>query len=482
MKIKNVESMMLEGESGEFAEMARLAFEVAFSVRENGGRAIIVGGTVRDLLLKMKSSSVRLKDIDIEIFGIETDALRRILKRFGRLLEVGISFAVFKLEGLDISLPRRDSKVAAGHKGFIIETDPGLSFKEASRRRSFTINSMGLDPLTGEMLDEWNGKADLENRVLRAVDPLTFGEDSLRVLRGMQFAGRFDLTIDPATLTLCQTTHLDDLSEDRIGEEWMKLLLLSERPSVGLQAALDMLILERLHPELHSMAGVAQQTDWHPEGDVWEHTKLSVDAMADIIRRENVSEEQAEVLMFSALLHDIGKPPTTEVSDGFIHSYNHHLVGEEIAQCFLKKLNRGKRVIQTVLPLVREHLFMTFSPEPGDKAIRRLAVRLKPATIRLLAYVIEADLRGMLAGTDRIERCRGLLERAAELELAESMPEPLLTGKMLIARGYEPGPYFGDILDAAYDAQLNGEFGSIQGANDWLDKYVRKNGNNENDE
>lgn len=204
MKLKNVQRLMLEGESGEFAGMARLAFDVASTVRENGGRAIIVGGTIRDLLLKMKNPSVRLKDIDIEIFGIETDALRRILKRFGRLLEVGISFAVFKLEGLDISLPRRDSKVAAGHKGFIIEADPGLSFKEASRRRSFTINSMGLDPLTGEMLDLWNGKADLENRVLRAVDPLTFGEDSLRVLRGMQFAGRFGLIVDPATLELCR--------------------------------------------------------------------------------------------------------------------------------------------------------------------------------------------------------------------------------------------------------------------------------------
>jgi tRNA nucleotidyltransferase (CCA-adding enzyme) len=481
MKLKNIQNLMLEGENGEFAAVARLAFEVASAVRENGGRAIIVGGTVRDLLLKMKNPSVRLKDIDIEVFGIETDALRRILKKFGRLLEVGVSFAVFKLEGLDISLPRRDNKVAVGHKGFIINADPSMSFKEASRRRSFTINSMGLDPLTGEILDEWNGKADLENRVLRAVDSLTFGEDSLRVLRGMQFAGRFDLIIDPETLQLCRATSLDDLSEERIGEEWMKLLLRSERPSVGLQAAMDMLILERLHPELHSMAGVKQQHDWHPEGDVWEHTKLCVDAMADIIRRENVSEEQAEVLMLAALLHDIGKPPTTEIADGYIHSYNHHTVGEKLALGFMVKLKRGKKVIKTVLPLIREHLFLTFAPEPGDKALRRLAVRLKPATIRLLAYVIESDLRGMHAGIERIERCQSLLDRAAELELAESMPEPLLTGKMLIARGYEPGPSFGDILDTAYDAQLNGEFDSVQSAKDWLDKYERKNSDN-NDE
>jgi tRNA nucleotidyltransferase (CCA-adding enzyme) len=199
--------------------------------------------------------------------------------------------------------------------------------------------------------------------------------------------------------------------------------------------------------------------------------------MADIVQRDDLSDEQAEVLMLASLLHDIGKPSTTEVTDGFIHSYNHHTVGEEIALVFLKKLKRGRKVIQTVLPLIREHLFLTFAPEPGDKALRRLAVRLKPATIRLLAYVIESDLRGMHAGIKRIERCQSLLDRAAELELAESMPEPLLTGKMLIGRGYKPGPYFGDILDTAYDAQLNGEFDSIEGADDWLDEYERKNSN-----
>lgn len=478
MKLKNILNLIAEGENPEFVEKAELAFKVASAVKEHGGRAVIVGGTVRDLILKTKNPSVRLKDIDIEVFGLETDTLRQLLKRLGKVYEVGVSFAVFKIGGLDVSLPRKDSKVAPGHKGFIINADPNLSFKEASRRRSFTINSMGLDPLTGEILDEWKGGADLENRILRAVDTKTFGEDSLRVLRGMQFTGRFGLTIDPATLELCRKIDLSDLSEERIGEEWMKLLLLSEKPSIGLQTAMDMRILERLHPELHSLAGVKQQHDWHPEGDVWEHTKLCVDAMAEIVRRDDISNEQAEVLMLAALLHDIGKPSTTEVSEGFIHSYNHHVVGEEIALHFLEKLRRGKKVIQTVLPLIREHLFLTFAPEPGDKALRRLAVRLKPATIRLLAYVIESDLRGMHAGIERIERCESLLDRAAELELAESMPEPLLTGKMLIAKGYEPGPSFGDILDTAYDAQLNGEFDSVEGANSWLDIYMAGNANN----
>jgi tRNA nucleotidyltransferase (CCA-adding enzyme) len=468
MKLDSLEKLLFEGVSDEFASSARLAFKVANAVHDKGGRAVIVGGTVRDLLLKTKKQNVQLKDIDIEVFGIEKEDLRNILCVFGRVLEVGASFAVFKLKGLDISLPRRDSKVAAGHKGFRIETDPSLSFREASRRRSFTINSMGLDPITGELLDSWEGYQDLKNHVLRAVDPETFVEDSLRVLRGMQLAGRFNLSIDETTLDLCKSVPLDDLSYERIGEEWMKLLLLSERPSIGLQAGMDMGILFKLHPELFGLAGVSQQSDWHPEGDVWEHTKLTVDAMAAIVRREKLDKEQMEILMLAALLHDVGKPPTTELSEGFIHSYNHHIVGQEIAENFLLKIKRSKRVIQSVLPLIQEHLFLTFAPEPGEKALRRLAVRLKPATIRLLAYVIEADLIGMKAGIERIERCRKLLDDALKLELAESMPEPFLTGKLLIVRGFQPGPVFGEILDDAYEAQLNGEFNSTDGALEWL--------------
>lgn len=474
MKLDSFKSLLFDGESDQFISSATLTLEIANTLHNEGARAIIVGGTVRDLLLKKENKNFKLKDIDIEVFGIEKDGLKKILNDFGRTLEVGVSFAVFKLKGLDISLPRRDSKIGSGHKGFQIEIDPNLSYGEASRRRSFTINSMGLDPLTGELLDPWGGRNDLKKKILRAVDPKTFIEDSLRVLRGMQFVGRFNLAIDTATLNLCRAIPLDDLSEDRIGEEWLKLLLLSDKPSIGLQAGMDLGVFEKLHPELFGLAGVSQQSEWHPEGDVWEHTKLAVDAMAHIYRREKQDDGQAEILMLAALLHDIGKPPTTELSEGFIHSYNHHIVGQEIAENFLLKIKRNRKIIQSVLPLIQEHLFLTFAPEPSDKALRRLAVRLKPATIRQLAHVIEADLIGMKAGTERIDRCRKLLDDASRLELSESMPKPILTGKILIDQGLQPGPAFGDILDDAYEAQLDNEFDSTEKALAWLKKRLKK--------
>lgn len=470
MKKKSLLEILFSEASPDFEASLKIASEMARSVNLQGGKAVVVGGTVRDLTLKQSDPEITLKDIDIEVFGIEKRKLRELLERHGKVIEVGVSFSVFKLNGLDISLPRRDIKAGSGHKGFKIETDQSMSFKEASRRRSFTINAMGLDLMTGELLDPWGGEADIKNRILRVVDPETFVDDSLRVLRGMQFAGRLNLSIEKNTLTLCRSIDLDDLSEERIGEEWMKLLLLSRKPSVGLQAGMDMAVLEKLHPELFGMAGVLQQSEWHPEGDVWEHTKLTVDAMAEIIRREQLDGEQAEILMLASLLHDIGKPPTTELSEGFIHSYNHHIAGLEPAERFLLQIKRGKGIIKAVLPLIREHLFLTFVPEPGEKALRRLAVRLQPATIRLLAYLIEADLRGMKAKPERIDKCSKLLDDALKLELAESMPKPILTGKMLILRGYQPGPVFGDILDEAYDAQLNGEFDSQEGAIIWLEE------------
>jgi len=470
MKHKTFNRLLLEETDGEFRRTAELSLEIARTVRDAGGRALMVGGITRDLLLKEQNPDIALKDIDLEVFGLEKEPLRALLTRFGRVLEVGVSFAVFKLDGLDVSIPRRDNKVSRGHKGFIINTDPHMTYEEASRRRSFTINSMGLDPLTGELLDPHGGEKDLRDRILRAVDPETFVEDSLRVLRGMQFVGRFQLKIDPATLSLCRSVPLDDLSDERIGEEWHKLLTLAVKPSAGLQAAYDMQILEKLHPELQATVGVRQEEDWHPEGDVWEHTKLTVDAMAGIVRREAITGEGKEMLMLAALLHDVGKPETTEIVNDRIHSYNHDNAGLEPAKAFMKKIKRGRKIIDTVLPLIKYHLFLVFNPDPSDRSVRRLSCKLQPATIRQLAYLIEADMIGMLADEERIKKCQKLLEKAEALELAEAMPEPLLTGKILMQEGYAPGPRMGDVLDAAYEAQLNEEFDTVEGAIHWVKK------------
>src|SRR5713101_5286897 len=225
-----------------------LALMLARAIRDEGGRALVVGGRVRDELVGRGS-----KDLDLEVFGLPAARLRAILDRFGRVDTVGESFTVYKIGDIDVSLPRRESRIGRGHKGFAVEGDPYLSIEEAARRRDFTINAISRDPLTGELIDPFGGRRDLDARILRTVDPNTFADDSLRVLRALQFAARFDLTIEEQTKALCRSLPLDDLPSERVWGEIEKLLLQAERPSVGLALALDLGVLDRLFPELKAL-------------------------------------------------------------------------------------------------------------------------------------------------------------------------------------------------------------------------------------
>src|SRR5258706_6453240 len=195
------------------------AADIALAVRDAGGRALIVGGWVRDRLMGIRSTNV-----DLEVFGLAGDRLRELLESFGRVEAVGESFQVYKIGDIDVSLPRRDSKAGRGHRGFIVTGDPDMSIEEAARRRDFTVNAVSWDPLTGDYFDPFDGRADLERRLLRVVDPLTFADDSLRVLRGVQFAARFALDIEPSTAVLCREIPLDDLPPERVWGEFEKLL------------------------------------------------------------------------------------------------------------------------------------------------------------------------------------------------------------------------------------------------------------------
>lgn len=252
--------------------VAPLVEEIARDAARLGGRAVIVGGWVRDRLLGRAS-----KDIDLEVFGVQADQLRALLLRFGPVNAVGESFTVYKVGGIDVSLPRRDSKTGSGHRGFTVEGDPTMSIADAARRRDFTINAIAFDPLTDEYIDPFNGREDLRTRTLRAVDPRTFGEDSLRVLRAVQFAARFECTLEPGTRALCARIPLDDLPAERIWGEIEKLLLQPPRPSVGFTLALDLGVIRALFPELDALVGCPQEPEWHPEGDVWVHTLQVVD-------------------------------------------------------------------------------------------------------------------------------------------------------------------------------------------------------------
>ena len=297
----------------------KLALSIVESVRISGGRTLFVGGWVRDRLRGDVST-----DIDLEVYGVPANRLRTLLEQFGRVNEVGESFTVYKIGNLDVALPRRESKTGQGHRGFTVTGNPYLTIELAARRRDFTINAMAWDPLTEEYLDPYGGREDLFRRQLRIVDPDTFKDDSLRVLRAIQFAARFDLSVDEATKSQCRSILLDDLPPERIWGELKKLLLLASKPSIGFKFALELGVIEKLFPEMNALLGCQQDPVWHPEGDVWTHNQLVIDQARS--RIDDLPTPQKIALMLGAVCHDFGKPATTAFLDGRIRSYNLSLI------------------------------------------------------------------------------------------------------------------------------------------------------------
>lgn len=449
-----------------------LALAIARCVRERGGRALIVGGYARDAALKQTGKEIpAAKDIDLEIFGLARDAIITILGQYGDIKTVGESFAVWKIHDLDVSMPRRDSKTGPGHKGFCITGDPTMTFSEAARRRDLTINAIALDPLTGEFLDAWGGLRDTAKGILRATDLVLFADDPLRVLRLAQFAGRFGFRIEPKTMEIARRLPLDELPRERIGEEWKKLLLRSIKPSIGLVAMLETRAIEKLHPEIFAIIGTPQDPQWHPEGDVWTHTLLALDAAAEIVRMEQYGEDTSLLIMLATLCHDFGKATTTMFQDGYWRSSGHSQSGEEPTRSFLEKLAVSKDIIECVVKIVREHLWVTLNFDrerkkitASDTAIRRLALRLHPVNVRELAAVAEADYRGRIGADQQFPGGQELLDRASNLNVVIDQPKPLLLGRHLIAMGLVPSPLFGVILARVFEAQIEGKIQTLEEA------------------
>lgn len=442
-------------------EIDERALAIARAVQREGGRGLIVGGWVRDRLLGRSS-----KDIDIEVFGIDAARLRAVLDGLGRVEAVGESFQVYKCGNVDVSLPRRESKAGRGHRGFIVSGDPSMTIEEAARRRDFTINAISFDPLAGEYLDPVNGRADLEQRVLRVVDSRTFADDSLRALRAVQFAARFSLTLEPASRDICRAMPLDDLPAERIWGEIEKMLD-APRPSVGLALALDLGIVERLFPELYLLVGCVQEPEWHPEGDVWVHTLQVVDQART--RVDDLPRPQRLAIMLAAVTHDFGKPATTAFIDGRIRSIDHEEQGVAPATTFLDRLNihsfDGYDVRAQVLGMTAHHLKpgMWFKTREvvGDGAFRRLAQKVD---LELLARLAKSDCLGRVPGQFNCEAMDWFLERARALGVEHRSPSPILLGRHLLELGLTPGPGVGRILKAVYEQQLDGTVTTLDDA------------------
>ena len=404
--------------------------KIAAAVQTAGGRALIVGGSVRDQQLGRPS-----RDIDIEVLGLDLNQLEKALSDLGRTHRVGRDFKVLKLSGLEIDLSVAE------------QTD--LSFEEAALRRDLTLNSMGLDPITGELLDPHSGQSDLKKGILRATDPKRFGEDPLRILRVARMASEFKMTVDHDLRRLCEKQDLKDVAVERIFSELSKLLIETGEPSRGLHFLEETKAL-RFFPELDALRGVPQDPEWHPEGDVWIHTTLSVDCAAQIDK----NEREAPPLMWSALCHDLGKSEQTTEVDGRIRSIGHDRKSAEISQRFLERLCAPNELNRQVAALVRDHLApaLFVSNPAGPRGYRRLARRLGSSgvNLQLLEKLARADHWGRTTN-DAQKRIfpagDQFLEQAHTFSVALQPIPDAVHGRHLIAHGLQPGKKFGEILD-----------------------------------
>ena len=435
-----------------------------------GIKPILVGGFVRDHFTGHKTN-----DLDIELYGVTSiEALESLIRPYGKLNLIGKSFGVLKLSyagyAIDFAPPRTESKSGFGHKGFNVSWQSDIDFTAAARRRDFTINAIGYDPLEKKLLDPYGGIADLDARRLVCVDPDTFIDDPLRVLRAVQFAARFDLTCDKQLLALCRDMicagALADLPKERIFEEFKKLLLLSARPSIGMTLLQEMGGLSFFTP-LELLENTLQDTVSHPEGSVWNHTLMSLDVMATM--RSGVWRDDM-VLMLTMLLHDIGKPDTTFIENQVLNAPKHAETGVEIARTWLNRITEDKDLIERILPLIRYHGWprKLYRSNAKDSDILRLSTHV---CINDLIRIAEADFFGRAFVTETPEHFEAgewLYRRANALGVLFEAPKALILGRDLIALGMKPSEAFKTLLDRAYEAQLDQEFTTKDTALAWL--------------
>ena len=429
-------------------------------LQEIGAKPILVGGCIRDHFL-----NIACKDYDVEIFELNClDKIQKILQNYGNVKLVGKSFGVLTLKidsyDFDFALARTEEKIGLGHQDFKVTTNANLTYKQAALRRDFTINSIGYDFCKDEFLDPFNGIEDLKNKKIKHINDNTFIEDSLRVYRAVQFASRFEFTIDIKTIELCKKMLINDdlkyLAKERVFEEFKKLFLKSNKPSIGFELLKQIGVL-KYFPELQALINCPQDKEYHPEGDVWIHTLMTLDEMAKIIKSENIKDEYRILYLFYATLcHDLGKPFCTEIIKNRITSHKHESLGIEPTISFLSRLTNEKKLIDIILPLVKNHLapFQLYLDKSSLKAVKRLSLKVN---IEDLCLVCLADCLGRdIKDKEKCPKATSwLLEKAKELNIQNTALKPLVQGRDLINLGFKPSKEFKNILDFALDLQID---------------------------
>ena len=408
-----------------------LARRIAEEVASLGGRAFFVGGCVRDEL-----TNTPCKDIDIEVYHISPAELRSALGKLGEVYEKGAAFGVLSLRhtNLDIAMPRKESRTGARHRDFDVSVDPYLSYEDASKRRDFTINAMMRDILTGELIDVYGGADDLKNRIVRHVSDETFADDALRVFRAAQFAARLGATVAPETAEICRKIDVTQLSNERVYEELSKALLKAEKPSVFFTFLRGINKLEPFFHEVNDLIGVEQNPEFHPEGDVFVHTMLVLDAAAKL------RDQAAEPLnfMLAALCHDLGKYNASEVINGRITSHMHHVTGVPLAEKQLGRLTNNRRTTEYVKNMVKNHMRPNVQAANDSKRSKSRAMFDESACPRDLILLAKADALGS-TGTRYDEKLNAWLNDRLN-DYNEILARPMALGRDFVAAGIEPGP------------------------------------------
>lgn len=431
-----------------FEQDLALSKRIAQAIADVGGRAYYVGGFVRDGVM-----GVDCKDIDLEVYGLTPDRLRAVLAAQGDVMERGASFGVLGLRhsNIDIAMPRTESRTGEKHTDFDVCVDPFLPPERACRRRDFTINAMMQDVITGRILDFYGGRRDLEARVIRCVCPESFIEDALRAFRAAQFAARMDARIEAETLRLCADMDVSALSMERILGETEKALLKAARPSRYFELLRDMNHLREFFPELEGTIGILQNPKFHPEGDVFVHTMLVVDAAAGLRDRA----QWPLGLMLAALLHDLGKTIATEVQpDGRITAYGHEVLGLPLVEAQMRRITNYEKLIAYVCNLTELHMRpnMLAGAQSRKKKTRQLFdLSLCPNDLILLS---RADASGKLDEPYREETEAWL--RARLLDYQERAQQPMVSGQDLIEAGLKPDKRFGELLRRARMLHFSG--------------------------
>jgi len=397
-------------------------------LKKNSINSIVIGGYIRDFFLGIDS-----KDIDIELYGISSfDKLEAILEEFGSVNSVGKSFGVCKLSlknfEIDFTLPRSDSKISSGHRGFDILIDSSLDFKTATSRRDFTINAIGFEAQTKKLLDPFNGLVDLENRVLRAVDINKFSEDPLRVLRAVSFHSRLNFKLDNELFHLCknicENSGLSELSKERIFIEIKKILLKSKKPSLGFK-----LLREFRGLEFFSTFNDLDKRSFNN----------TLDAIDFMVKLKTEDEKTNTLLMLALLCYKLNNKQTVE---------------------FITNLTNEKDLSKKILSFKSS----VFKTNYTDSELYHLATQINIEHFLIYSQSINSQLSEAIF--------IGIKKRAIALNILNKKAKPFLQGRDILDLGIKPSEEFSKILLLAYNAQLNLEVREYGEAKEWLRRYL----------